>query len=338
MLKKSFFSILLIIILLASLLFLSSCSSGEPKFIRLDGFIGGTRGLKINVLEGAPPSVIMDMGIAPFSVIVALENVGEAPVGPGTDNPFVMVRLAGILHNSFGLTPQESAKTLDAKLESAKMNFDSTILPGEISYVSFDDLVYRPDVFDTLVLTMRVEACYDYESYASAKFCMKKDVLESWEDASICTLRGYKPLGTSGAPIQVTSIREAPLNNEAVQINIGIEHLGRGVFFYRGQTQDLLRACDFSELNQDIDKIEVFVEPIEKDAYDFECARLDTELAGGGAYGIVRMPQGAPITINCFVTRTKPMNVRIYEDMLSVRLKYRYAEFLEVPIMIQGHP
>jgi hypothetical protein len=306
--------------------------------MRLDGFIGGTQGLSVKVLEGAPPNVIMDMGITPFSFIVALENVGEAPVGLGTNNPFVMVRLAGIMPNNFGLTPEESAKTLDAKLEPAKMNFDGTILPGEISYVSFDNLVYKPDVFDTLALTIRAEACYDYESYASAKFCMKKDVLESWEDASICMLRGYRPLGTSSAPIQVTSVREAPLNNSAIQLNIGIEHLGRGVFFSKSQPKDLLSACDFSELNPDIYKLEVFVEPIEKGAYEVSCARLDDRIPGGGAHGVVRMFQGAPITVSCFLSRTQPLNVRIYEDMLSIRLSYRYAEFLEVPILIQGHP
>jgi len=338
MFKKSFFSFLLIMVLL-SLFFLAGCSSGKEAFVNgVGGFLGGNTGLKVSVMEGAPPQVIQASGIVPFSVIIPLENVGEALVGTGTDNPLILVRLAGIMYNNFGLTPETAAKTLNAKLEPAKKNFDNTVLPGEISYVSFDNLAYKPAVFESLSLPIRIEACYDYESYATTQFCMKRDVLESWEDASICTLRGLKPVGSSGAPLHVTMVEEAPISNNTVQINFMIEHLGDGMFFYRDQYKDLFDACVFSDMNPDIYKLEVFVEPVQKNAYDVKCLRLDNKLDGGGAYGVVRMFEGAPLTISCFLTRTKPMGVRVYTDLLNIRLRYRYGEFIEVPILIQGHP
>jgi hypothetical protein len=117
-----------------------------------------------------------------------------------------------------------------------------------------------------------------------------------------------------------------------------IEHLGNGMFFYRDQYKDLFDACVFNDMNPDIYKLEVFVEPVQKDIYDIKCLRLDNKLARGGASGTVRMFEGAPLTISCFLTRTKPMSVRVYTDLLNIKLRYRYGEFIEVPILIQGHP
>lgn len=342
MFKKSFS---LILLMTGLVLFLSACSplggrSAEPFILgdEVGGFVGGIIGLNVNVLNGAPPSVIQDAGLTPFSFVVSLENAGEAPVGPGTDNPLVLVRLAGIMYKNFGLSENTAAQTLDSKLASAKRNFDGTLIPGEIDYISFDNLAYKPDISESFALTIMAEVCYDYETYATAKFCMKKDVFESWEDTSVCTIKGFKPVGSSGGPLQVTGVEEAPINENTVQINFIIENLGNGVFFYRNQPQDLFDACVFNDMNPNIYKLEVFVEPIQENTYDVDCLRLDNQLPGGGAHGTVRMFRGAPLTISCFLKRTKPVSVRIYEDLLDIKLRYRYGEFLEVPILVQGHP
>jgi hypothetical protein len=133
-------------------------------------------------------------------------------------------------------------------------------------------------------------------------------------------------------------VEEAPISNDTVQLNFVIEHLGRGVFFYRNTPKDLFDTCVFDDLNPDIYKLEVFVEPIQKDLYDIKCFRLDNQLEGGGAYGTIKMFEGAPLTLSCFITRTKPVNVRVYQDLLNIRLRYRYGEFIEVPILVQSHP
>ncbi len=339
MLKKSFFSAVLIIILSLSLSGLCACSPPRgPVPVEIGGFVGGITGLGVTILDGAPPPIIQDAGLTPFSFVIALENAGESDVGPGTDNPLVLARLAGVMHKNFGLTEEEAIKTLDSRLASAKRNFDGTTLPGEINYISFEGLTYGPRVYESLALTIRAEVCYDYETLATTKICMKRDVLEAWEDVSICTLRGPKPVGNSGAPIHVTSVEETPVNNETVQINFVIEHLGNGLFFYRNELETLFDACVFSDLNPDIYKIEVFVEPIETDLYEVKCSRLDQQLPDGGAYGVVRSYRGAPLTVTCFLKRTRPINVRVYEDLVNIRLRYRYGEFIEVPILIQGHP
>jgi len=344
MFKKSFFSALRVfftaVLIITFVLFLIGCTprSNDYKGDEIRGFMGGIKGLAVTIMDGAPPSVILDEGVSPFSFIVTLENAGEAPVGPGTDNPLILVRLAGIVHKNFGLTQEEAIKTVGDSLDPTKRNFDGTPLPGGITYVAFDNLAYKASVADSLALTMRAEVCYDYESLATTKFCMKRDVLESWEDASICTLIGPKPVGNAGAPLHITRVEEAPINNKTVQLNFVIEHLGNGVFFYRNQYNSLFDVCVFDELDPNIYKLEVFVEPVQKNAYDIKCLRLDNKLDGGGVSGTVRMFEGAPLTISCFLTKTKEIGSRVYQDLLNIRLRYRYGEFIEAPILIQSHP
>ncbi|MBU1199026.1 MAG: hypothetical protein KKF46_00655 [Nanoarchaeota archaeon] len=346
MLRKSF-SLCLILIIFLGLLFFNACapnpndgtqSKRDKKLQEVGGFLGGTEGLRVSLVDGAPPKVIQDSGLTPFSFIVTLENAGESDVGPDTDNPTVFARLTGIMYRNFDLREQDVVKRLDAKLASASRNFEGTILPGEINFISFDDLTYLPDVFDSIALTIRGEVCYDYENIATVKFCMKKDVLESWEDASICTLSGDKPVGNSGGPIHVTRVEEAPINRNMIQLNFVIEHLGTGVFFSRDERNMMMDMCWFDELNPEIYALEVFIEPIQENTYSIECMRLDNHLAGGGAHGKIKMFMGAPLTLTCFLTNEAGPDVRVYEDLLNVRLRYRYGEFIEAPILIQSHP
>jgi hypothetical protein len=344
MLRKSFFPSILALSLFCILFLASSCSSRNPRFELLEGFAGGSEGLIVTTLPGAPPEVVQDMGITPFSFVISLENAGEARVGPGTDNPFVAVRLAGIMHSNFGLTPETAAKTLSMPLESAKRNFDGSIIPGETVYLSFDNLTYKPDVADNLALAIRTEICYDYETKANVKFCVKNDIIESHADDTICSIRGYKPLGTSGAPVQITGVWEELVNNNTVRLNIIIENVGRGWFFARSSDTNPLTVCDSSERNPDLFKLEVSLEPVEQGAYEINCPRFGNRsvaLGGssfsGGSSGTLKLYGGSSLTLSCFIEKTSLSTVRVYEDMLNIRLRYRYAEFLDVPVLVQGH-
>jgi len=340
MMRKNILLIFLAIIIICILLAGCSISVGKKqtqKRPEVGGYVGGLQGLNARLLEGSPPDIIQDAGITPFSFTVLVENAGEAAVGKGTDNPLVMVRLAGISYKDFNIKQEEAAKRLDDKLESVKRNYDDSVTPGEISYVGFDNLAYVNHVSESIVLTFRAEVCYDYESYATTKFCVKKEVFESAEDSTICNLRGPRPFGNSGAPLQVTNVEEAPINNNTLQINFNIEHLGKGVFFFRNEPKDLFDACVFSDMNPNRYKLEVFVEPVQANTYNVSCQRLDGSLPGGGAYGLVKMPDGAPLAMSCFVKRLKPMESRVYQDLLNIKLRYRYGEFIEKPILIQGY-
>jgi hypothetical protein len=340
MVQKNILMALLASIIICMLMAGCSMPSGKKetrKVSEVGGYVGGLQGLNARLLEGSPPDVIQDSGQTPFSFTVSLENAGEAAVGKGTDNPLVLVRLAGVSYKDFNLKQEEAAKQFDDKLEPVKRNFDDSVTIGEMSYIGFDGMAYMNHVSESIALTLRAEICYDYESYATIKFCVKREVFESAEDSSICSLKGPRPFGNSGAPLQVTKVEESPVNNNTVQINFNIEHLGHGVFFLRNEPKDLFDACVFSDTNPNRYKLEVFVDPVQKDTYNVSCHRLDSSLPGGGAYGVVRMPDGAPLAISCFVKRLKPMETRVNQDLLNIKLRYRYGEFIEKPILIQGY-
>jgi hypothetical protein len=336
MLRKSFSSLLIVSLSFLLISLLSGCG-GEPQPLIMEGFLGGNAGLKVDIMEDMPPPMII-VGVTPFSVSFSIENVGEAPVGTGTDNPLILARLTGISYPNFGLTELTAVQRLNAPIEPAKMLFDGTIVPGEVNFLSFDNLVYSSAVADTITLPLRLEMCYDYESYATTKFCMKKDVLDSREDSSLCTLRGEKPVGNSGSPIHITMVDERPVSNMTIQLNLLVEHVGTGIPFQRSTYTNLFEPCAFLDMNTDLFKFEMFVEPVQSGIYDIKCPRLESHIAGGGASGVVKMLDGAPVVITCFVTRTAPMSTRIYEDLMNIKLRYRYGEFMEIPLLIQGHP
>jgi hypothetical protein len=332
MLNKFFF-LFLFIMSLSSLLFLSGCSGGSSS--EIGGFLGGTKGLLLGVEDGAPPREILDAGAGAFPVVISLANVGETSVGPGTDSPLVFVRLAGIDYNSFGLTNQSAIKVLDEKLEPARRNFDGTTLNGDTTFISFDNLAYGPDVATNVPLTLRIELCYDYESYASTTFCMKSDILKHWDDNSVCNIVGSRPVGNSGSPLHITSVDEKAVNDNTVQINFVIEHVGNGAFFYRSSYSSPSDLCFFGESNPNIDKFEIFFEPVQKGTYDIKCPRLDNQSSSSeGIHGVIKMIGNAPITVSCYVSRLTSTGVQAYTDLINIRMRYRYGGVVELPITV----
>ena len=319
--SKKFFSLFLVMILSFSLLFIIGCSGGMAGNNEIGGFIGGTNGLRMGIVEGAPPSVVLDASANPFSVIISLENVGEANVGLGTDNPLLIARITGIDCTNFGFTSGQAIQSINQNLDSAKRNYDGSEIPGAITYVNFDNLVYQPDLSADLSLVIRAEICYDYESYVTTTFCMKSNIFNSWDDNSICTIRESKPVGNSGSPLHVTRVEEAPINNNTVQINFFIEHVGNGAFFQRSSYSSLSDVCLFSDANPNINKVEVFVEPVQENSYSLDCPRLGTSLAGGGVSGVVTLVRGAPLAITCSLSRTSPTSIQAYKDIINIRMR-----------------
>lgn len=325
--SKKLFLIGLVVI--ATIFLLTGCS-GNTKKSKVPQFVGGPTGLYAYLIEGMPPPVVFDANSYPFSVGIMLENKGEVAVGPGTNNPFVMVRLVGINPVQFGLSDESATKMLESPLQGTKLNFDGTIFPGEITSVVFEPLSYKPDIFGNTEFKIRADICYDYENMATAVICIKDDVLENVQDTSICTISGEKMVQNSGGPLHITKVTENPMGSNKIQINFQIEHVGFGEFFGREPNE----KCDFSVRNTNKYYVDVEVMPFQGDSgYTITCGRLNQ-----GSSGRIKLYQGAPTTISCTIERTRPSSGRIFQDLLNIRLKYRYGQFIETPIIIQDMP
>jgi hypothetical protein len=316
----------------AVLLFAGGCTPTDKTNNLAKSYIGGTVGLNAYLIEGMPPPMIHDAGTFPFGVGITLENQGEADVGPGTDNEFVMVRLEGINPEQFGVTDDQVRKFLtDAAIRGARRNFDGTIFPGEITTATFEPLTYSPDIHGNTQFTIRADICYDYTTMATAQICLKDDVLENIQDTSICSLTGPKSPQNSGGPLQITSVVENPMAANKVQVNFVVEHVGIGEFFGRppaGSANNEL--CDFGPRNNNKYYVDILVEPLSDSGMTISCSRF-----GGKNEGRVKLYQGAPTTISCVIARTRASAGRVFQDLLNIKLRYRYGQFIETPIIIQ---
>ncbi len=321
---------LTILSVLVIALALSGCSNQPQANNLAASFIGGTVGLNTYLIEGMPPPTISDAGTFPFGVGVVIENQGESDVGPGTNNPFLMVRLEGINPDQFGVSDNDIRQVMTSPLRGARRNFDGTIFPGEITTATFEPLTYKPNLHGNTQFTIRADVCYDYETIASAQICLKDDVLENIQDTSICSLTGEKFPQNSGGPLHISSIIENPMAQNKVQINFVIEHVGIGEFFGRPTGDVNQEICDFSVRNFNKYYVDVFVEPLQDSGMTVSCSRF-----GGSNEGRIKLFQGAPTTISCTVERTRPSAQRIWQEPLNIKLKYRYGQFIETPIIIQ---
>jgi hypothetical protein len=328
---KNFLIILLIVF---SAFLISACDNSvkDPRADLTKAFIGGSEGLTPAILEGMPPGLIHDDNSFPFGVGVSIENTGETDVGPGTNNPFVMVRLEGISPDQFSTTDDEIRKVLDVPLRGAERHFDGTIFPGEITTAIFEPLIFYPNIRGNTERTIRAVLCYDYETLSTTSICIKDDVLENIQDETLCSLQGEKLPQNSGAPLQVTSVVQNPMAENKIQVSFVIEHVGIGEFFGRptsGQ-QDTSEICDFSVRNLNKYNVDVIVEPLSDSGMVISCSRFN-----GGSSGRIKLYQGAPTTVRCTIERTRASAGRVFEDLLNVKLLYRYGQFIETPIIIQ---
>ncbi len=314
------------------LLIIASCKKQEQT--KDHAFIGGNQGLAVKILQGAPPPIIQDEGSSPFSVIANFANIGEAEVGPGTENPFVLIRLLGIVPEQFGTKPENLYQTLQHKLGGAKRNFDGTVLPGEIEVAVFEPLNFLGNVIETNAITMRLDVCYDYSTYSTVKICLKDDILESYQDSTICMLRDlHLPVGNSGAPLQILTADESPAGNDRIQVNLIVGHVGKGMNFRRG-TIDPRNACEFSQQNKDAFYTTLAVK-YEDDHFILSCQGLTQVNSEGYIFGEIRLYDNAPTTVTCYLKRVKPSKNRVYQSILQTKLKYRYGEYVEIPLAVQ---
>ncbi len=287
-------------------------------------FIGGTTGLDTYLLEGVPPETVMDNGQEPFSYSVVLENKGESDIGPGTDNPFVQVTLQGVSPEQWGIN--DTTFRLNDTLRGARKNFDGTVLPGELTTVTFDGLSYNDNIRGNTEFTLRAKVCYDYQTISTTKLCVKDNVLEHINDDSVCSLKGEKEPRNSGGPVHVTSLTQNPMAEDKIQMNFVVEHVGSGTIYKRepGAT------CDASVTNKEKNWVHVRIKPLSDSRYSIDCGRL-----ANGNQGQVQLFQGAPTTISCTLTRTGDSQGRIFEPLLEIELRYRYGQFIESPILVQ---
>lgn len=316
-----------LIAILALALLLAGCESGPQGPDMGTPFIGGNAAMNMYLMNGLPPPTIYDGGTQPFAMGVVLENVGEVDIGPGTDNPFLQIRLEGFLPSIFGITDADLIKTPGVQIRGAKKNFDGTMLPGEVYNELFQPLNYMPETWGNTELIYSIVACYDYTNYATTMLCMKDSVLENVQDSDICTLTGEKMVHNSGGPIHITKSWQNPMDANKIQVNFEVSHVGSGEFYGRESGE----TCSVLVTNSNKFKIHMKVSTFDTNA-NIVCYRL-----GGGSEGDLTMYQGSSQMVTCIIEGSQSA-ARIYQEVVNIEMTYRYGEFIRDTLIVQAVP
>jgi hypothetical protein len=324
----------LLVMLLVLALFVTACSNdGNQPAHRFDPFVGGTQGILFEFIEGMPPTqegAILDAGKTAFSVGAKLTNVGEHTIEEGD---FLQLQLRGLLPEQFDITENDMIIFLEGPLPGARKNIDGTILPGQFTTLSFDNLRYLPDTRGDLPKTFQVELCYDYSTMSTTPICVAGDTTSAITDPNsqdICQITGSKQTKNSGGPVHIVDFKQMPQGDDKISIVFTVSQMDvRGKLFASGSDN----GCDLSLTNTDKNKVGIKLSLPTESAAQITCPGITTGFASI-AEGEIILYEGNPRTVTCTVKGNAQPGV-VYEDLISIDLFYRYGQMDQKTIVIK---
>ena len=207
-----------------------------------DPFIGGTTGLIMEFIDGAPPAEVYDGGAFPFTAVIKLENIGETDIAAGD----ITLKISGIDPMDFGTNAVSLSQNTMEPILGSKKGAEGNIIEGGILHVTFPstgDFNYGNELSGNIQFPFLANLCYKYTTKINTMLCIKKDPLSPVE--TICSTTELKETFNSGSPIQVANFKETPRGNDQIAFTFDIIHMGTGKIF--GQNS----GCDNSIENKD---------------------------------------------------------------------------------------
>ncbi|MEM4337019.1 MAG: hypothetical protein QXG86_03375 [Candidatus Woesearchaeota archaeon] len=307
---------LIIILGIIAIFVLSSCAQQETK-TKAATFVGGTKGLVFEFVKEAPPDNVFDGGKFPFSVNIKIKNAGEWEIPSGAQ---ITTEISGIDPTDYGLTPANLKKNPYQGLLPTRLDPNGNIIEGDILIVDFPGFNYRKTLFGDIKANIKADVCYSYGTKAVSAICVKKDLSSS--DPSVCRVTEDKAISNSGAPVQITSLKEAQGGTDKVIITLLIKHVGSGQIFEKGS------GCP--NLLEKKDKVYL---KIDTGMSGLTCTGLQTAAGqpatGSEGYAIL---YGGERQITC----TQPTGGQgDFEKLVSIIVEYDYNEFITKEITIK---
>jgi hypothetical protein len=316
-------------------------------------FIGGNDGLVFSFMPGMPPEqegAILDNGQSPFSIGLKITNKGEYDLKPNE----LQLSLQGLLPDQFNLQWADLTKVLSDPLPGGKKLPDGSVSQGQTTTISFDGLSYLPDARGDLLKSFRVDACYHYRTKSTTFVCITNhgnDLVLTNQDQQICSTNGVKTVADSGAPVQITNVRETPQGDSKVTVMFSIEKKGSGVV-YAPQPEGVIPSnCEDSIVNPDKNKVHLKIY-----LPDQSSSSVAVSCTGGAVFSSttpvspteanpleadVKLGYGdaplQPKEITCTLESLTPLDSQkiLYEDLLNVDVDYNYGESFSKSITIK---
>ncbi len=293
----------------AMVLLLVACETGEPTPTS-SPFLGGTKGVDIKFVQGAPPQEVFDGGDFPFDVVVELRNIGEFFM-PRED---VSVELRGIQPQEFSL--RQPAKSPSEDLLPRRLDAEGNIIEENPVFVEFTNLNHVASVVGaSQTFPLRANVCYKYGTIANAQLCARENILNPRE-GGVCRIAEDKTVFNSGSPLQVASLSETARAQDKVGFTFKILHTGTGSVF-RQDTR-----CD--EVDRQHEN-RVYVR-VETGLPGLQCSGLSE-----GSDGFVQL-FGGEKTITCTQTISSRAD---FEFPVVIELLFDYQEHLDTNIVVK---
>lgn len=305
-----------LIVILTLAFLLAGCAGGGKKQVIVDTnpFIGGSQGLVFGFQDLR--AEVFDASSDPFDVIVRLENKGEALVKAED----VKVKLSGINPAQFSKSETDlTLSSTDDVIESRK-DPNGALLPGPQVFVEFTGLNHKQAITGASAqFSLRADVCYLYRTKAVSKLCVRENLLTPAPNG-LCEMNADKTVFNSGAPVQVTNMRESTRAKDRLGFSFEVKNVGAGNVFERNSD------CDRSDRKNENRVYVIVTTSID----GLSCTGLET--TGTGAEGFVTLYGGSKI-----VPCAQSVSTRSdFEQLVNVELIYDYEERIQSSFMVKN--
>ena len=315
MIKKVFpiiFSFMLLII------------SGCNEEVAVDGpFEGGTGGVSLSFVEGAPISEFSEDQQVPIKV--KLKNNGEYDIPENS----IQVALYGLAMEDYSLTSSYIS------VPSGLMGIRKGLIEegAEIS-VDMGILNYVRDLSTSYIeRNLRSKVCYPYKTVASVSACASSREIEESGGEKVCNIgqdrikfvSGNDYTGSqlvSSSPIQVTKFIEELEGTDKVKFKIDIENKGVGQTYMEDSDCSMVDTSPVIRAEKE-DKVHFKVLP-----EDVTCISYD---GSQGNEGYVKLDLGKR-TLVC--TMPVENNGANYEREVTIYLDFKYMQSISKQLTI----
>ncbi|MBT3416957.1 hypothetical protein HON86_00340 [Candidatus Woesearchaeota archaeon] len=295
------------LILMAALLFISGCQ--EEVLVDGGPFTGGSSGVTLSFVEGAPISEFSVVESVPVQVM--LKNNGEYDLPAGSAE----VALYGLKMTDYGLSAEYSI--VEGGLLGIKKDF---IEEGSELLVNAGTMKYGGSVSTSSEFDLKAKVCYPYRTEARIEACALSRSIISSGGEEVCDILGDKSSVTrvSSSPIQITSFTESLSGTNEVLFRIDIANSGTGDVY-----QDTSECSGMATTTLEKDKIHYMFEQS-----DVVCMSFDGVESNEG---YIRLNNGKK-TLIC---RMPVENTGAgYTRELAIYLDFKYVESVSKELII----
>lgn len=296
---------------------ITGCEGGTDQTPRkLTDYVGGLDGLSIQFEEEAPPLEVFDNSEAAFPIAIQIKNEGEYTVKSGG----IVASLSGINQNDFSLASLHKKSNFDFDRKYSDRE-------GATNTLEFGDAKYKIDLSSDLTTKIVADVCYDYRTVGAAAICLKKDTRQ-YKAADACLINNDQIVfENSGAPIQITEIRESSSGANRIKLDFTIENKKDGGFYKLGTFKDkCIPSSDEARKAENYVFVEVN-DPAKR--LNFKCSAL-----GDDNKGETKLFDNKK-QVSCTLD-TNSLQDTAFEQLIDITVDYAYRGAISQDITIKN--